>query len=453
MTRDRDIERVLDRFYAEGPSEMPDRVFLGVFDRIERVPQRRLAYQMTRFATMNTNLRLALAAVIVVAVVGVGAFALSRLANVATPPTPSPSASNVASPPTPSPSATSTETPPQFGVLGHAQGRWVGAPRLVPEEPEPPYRNALIFSGYQLAFALAGQGSATQFASTAAAAGPDQLRLRGVTTDGGCKVGDEGVYSVIQSITLDRITMTGPFTGLTLTPISDACGPRAAALSGDWTRVGCTDDQGWCLGILAPGTHHSTVFTPLVPAASFHYRYGQVSYTVPAGWENTEDCAWCYYLGPRGAPENTGIYIWSEAVPHVQADQCTEGPEPGVGRTADAIVTWLTTLPGLVTTTPAPITIGGLTGKMVDLSVAPTWTATCTYAYSPGLPLVSTFAGPDANAGPDWNIQGEGRTRIIALDLGDGRALVIDIEGQNQADFEALLPGAMEVVTSFTFNR
>jgi hypothetical protein len=322
----------------------------------------------------------------------------------------------------------------------HLQGRWVGAPRLVPEVPEPPYRNALIIGDVQLAFALAGQGSATQFASTAAPAAPDQLRLRGATTDGGCQPRDEGVYSYRYSISLDSISLAGSAAALTLTPISDACGPRAAALSGDWTHVGCTDDQGWCLGDLAPGTHQSTVFTPLVPAADWQYRYGQFSYTVPAGWINSADCNWCYVLEQQGAPANTNINLWSEIVPHGQADQCSEAPEPGVGRTADAIVTWLTTLPGLVTSTPEPITIGGLNGKMVDLSVSPAWTASCPYAYSPNLPLVSTFSG-----GPDWNIQGEGRTRIIALDLGDGRALVIDIEAQNKVDYDALLPGAMDV--------
>jgi hypothetical protein len=433
MTRDRDIERVLDRFYAEGPTEMPDRVLLGVFDRIERVPQRRLAY-LTRFATMNTNLRLAAAAAIVVAVVGVGAFALSQRPGVGSAPSASPS----------QPAATAAGTFEPVSLPAALQGRWVGAPRVVPEAPEPPYRNALNLSDVQLAFALAGQGSATQFASTASLTAPDQLRLIGATTDGGCQPRDEGLYSF-------RLDASG--TALTLTPSSDACGPRAAALAGDWAHVGCTDDQGWCLGDLASGTHQSTIFTPLVPAASWQYRYGQLSYTVPAGWTNTEDCPWCYVLAQQGAPENTNINVWSEAVPHVQADQCSEAPEPGVGRTADAIVTWLTTLPGLVTTSPEPITIGGLNGKMVDLSVSPTWTASCPYAYSPGYPLVSTFAGTTANSGFDWNIQAEGRTRIIALDLGDGRALVIDIEGQNKADYDALLPAAMEVVNTFTFTR
>src|SRR5829696_4459064 len=72
MTRDREIERVLDAFYAEGPTEMPDRVFLGVFDRIDRVPQRRLARLETRINAMTVNLRFVAAAAIAVGVFIVG---------------------------------------------------------------------------------------------------------------------------------------------------------------------------------------------------------------------------------------------------------------------------------------------------------------------------------------------------------------------------------------------
>jgi hypothetical protein len=447
MTRPDDIERVLDRFYAEGPSEMPDRLLLNVVDRIEHVPQRRLAL-MTRFATMNANLRLAAAAAIVVAVVGMSAFALSRM-------------SNVASQPTPSPSEGASPTPAVDARLpGILQGRWVGAPRLVPEVPEPPYRNALVISDVQLKFALAGQGSATEFASilapAPAAASPaaaDQLLLRGATTDGGCKPGDEGVYSYRVSVNLNPVSFAGPATALTLSPIADACGPRAAALAGDWVYVGCPDKQGWCLGDLPAGPHVSTIFTPFVAPAAWTYAYGRFTYTTPAGWANGEDCAWCYTLAKQGAPANTNINIWSDVAAHRQDNQCTGGPAQGVGRSADAIVSWLTTLPGLVTSAPAPITIGGLSGKMVDLAVKPTWTTTCSYADPPGRALVSTFSDPLKPDGLDWNIQANGLTRIIALDLGDGRALVIDIEGQTKADYDALLPDAMQVVNTFTFNH
>lgn len=432
MTRETDIDRVLDRFYAEGPSEMPDRVFTAVVDRIERVPQRRLAY-LTRFATMNTNLRLAAAAAIVVAVVGVAAFALSQRSDVASPASPSPATSSAPSAP-----FEATNLPAAL------QGRWVGAPRLVPEAPEPPIRNALLMSDLQLAFALGGQGSATAFASIARLSAPDQLRIVGATTDGGCKPRDEGTYS---------FSLDASGTALTLSPIADACGPRAAALAGEWAHVGCTDAQGWCLGDLATGTHLSTVFTPFVPPTEWQFNYGRFSYTVPAGWVNTEDCPWCYTLAKQGAPENTNVNLWADAGAHLQADQCKEGLEPGVGPSAGELVAWLATLPGLVTTAPVPVVIGGLSGMQIDLSVAPTWTASCPYAYTPGLPLVSTLFGTTPTNRFDWNIQGEGRTRIIALDLGDGRALVIDIEAQTKADYDALLPDAMQVVNTFTFNR
>ena len=208
MTRDRDIERVLDRFYAEGPSEMPDRVFLGVFDRIERVPQRRLA-SLTRFATMNRNVRLALAAAIVVAIAGVGAFALSQRLGPGTQPTPSPTAGA-------NPSATTFE---QASVPAALQSRWVGPSRVVPQAPEPPYRNALELDGGGLHFLLADAGAQTQFASTAALVGPDEIRLRMASTDGGCQPGDEGTYAF--SLSAEGGT-------LTLTSIAEACQPRSA---------------------------------------------------------------------------------------------------------------------------------------------------------------------------------------------------------------------------------
>ncbi|MEA2673497.1 MAG: hypothetical protein QOI92_689 [Chloroflexota bacterium] len=434
MTRTEDIERVLDRFYAEGPSEMPDRLFLSVIDQIERVPQRRLANQMTRFATMNARFRLAAAAAIVVAVVGVGAYALTRLSSVASQPTPR--SSQVASP---TPGAGGSAPLPAA-----LQGRWVGAPRVVPEAPEPPYRNALLLTDVQAGFALVGQNSQQEFASIAALAAPDQVRLRGASTDGGCKPRDEGTYTF-------KLDASG--TALTLTPIADACGPRATALTGEWVHVGCTQNQGWCLGDLPAGTHVSTIFTPFVAPSAWTYAYGKFTYTTPAGWASTTDCDGCYVLAKQGAPANTNINIWNDVAAHRQDDQCTGGPAAGVGRSADAIVTWLTTLPGLVTSTPVPVTIGGLSGKMVDLAVKPTWTATCSYADPPGRALVSTFSDPVKQDGLDWNIQADGQTRIIALDLGDGRALVIDIEGQTKADYDALLPDAMQVVNTFSFSH
>jgi hypothetical protein len=73
MTHDRDTERILDLWFADGPTQAPDRVIDVVADRIGRQPQRpgrRL--HPWRDIHVNTNLKIAagLAAVLVVAVVG-----------------------------------------------------------------------------------------------------------------------------------------------------------------------------------------------------------------------------------------------------------------------------------------------------------------------------------------------------------------------------------------------
>jgi hypothetical protein len=388
---------------------------------------------MTRFATMNSNVRLAAAAAIVVALVGVGAFAFLNNSNIAAPATPSPSLGA-----SPSAAAGGSARLPEA-----LKGRWVGVPRVVPEMPEPPARNALLLSNSQLSFALAGQGSATAFASGAALIAPDQLRLIGATTDGGCKPRDAGTYSFI---------LDASGTVLTLTPISDACAPRAAALTGGWTHVGCTEEEGWCLGDLAAGTHSSTIFTPLVPPQDWQYDYGRFSYTVPAGWANTADCPACYALAKQGAPENDAVYFFADIVPHSQDESCPELAEPGVGRTASAITDWLTSLPGLDASAPEPVTVGGLPGFSVDLTLAAAWTHGCDY--SDGKPIVSTFVDSDDSAeGFDWNVGAVGKVRYIILDLGDGRALLIDIEVADIADFDGLVADAMPVIGTFTFRK
>ena len=73
MTHDQDIERVLDRWFSEGPTQMPERFLVDTLDRIDRAPQPRLAGLRTRLPAMHPGLRLAAAAAVVLAVAGVGA--------------------------------------------------------------------------------------------------------------------------------------------------------------------------------------------------------------------------------------------------------------------------------------------------------------------------------------------------------------------------------------------
>lgn len=433
MTRNREIERVLDRFYAEGPSEVPDRILLGVFDRIERVQQRRLASRMTRFATMNSNLRLAAAAAIVVALVGVGAFAISRLSVVGPSPTPSPTTAA-----SPSPAIGGSATLPVA-----LQSRWVGPPRVVPGVPEPPYRVGLQIDASILDFKLRDGETESSFSSSGSLVGDGQVALRLFIAEAGCQPGDEGTYTFV--LASDEAT-------LTFTPVSDACASRAAALAGDWIRAACPDAQAWCLGDLEAGTHASTLFNPLAPPADWQYDYGRFSYAVPAGWTNGGDFPGHYRLAKQSGPADAAIFLWSDIVPHSQDESCPNVSEPGVGRTVSAITDWLTTLPGLDASTPMPVTVGGLSGFSLDVSVASDWTHTC--SYSEGKPVVATFVdSDDATEGFDWNIGAGAKSRYFLLDAGGGRALLIEIAASDAADFDSLVAEAMPLIESFTIRE
>jgi hypothetical protein len=73
MTQQRDIERLLDLWFSDGPTESPDRVIDVVADRIERQPQRPAWRFHLREIHVNNILRagIAVAAVVVVAFIAI----------------------------------------------------------------------------------------------------------------------------------------------------------------------------------------------------------------------------------------------------------------------------------------------------------------------------------------------------------------------------------------------
>lgn len=106
MTHDRDIERLLDAWFADGPSHVADRVIDGAADRIARhrqLPAWRL--QSWRSPTMSTPIKLAAIGTALLVVLLGGAVFLGG-GGPGPAPTPSPTAS-----PSPTPSSGPTETP------------------------------------------------------------------------------------------------------------------------------------------------------------------------------------------------------------------------------------------------------------------------------------------------------------------------------------------------------
>jgi hypothetical protein len=134
----------------------------------------------------------------------------------------------------------------------------------------------------------------------------------------------------------------------------------------------------------------------------------------------------------------------------VAAADCAQAAEPGVGPTASDIVGALATRPGLSTTGPVPVTIGGLSGQQIDLAIAPDWTGACSGG-SPFVPLVyaPNFISWGAELGERW--------RVIVLDVpglpaGMYATVMIVVYSADAAVWVDHLSASMAVVRSFEFD-
>ncbi len=158
MTKERDIERLLDRWFSERPIEVADRVLDDVADRIGRQPQQPAWRVSWRDSQMQTNLKtfLAAAAIIVIAVVGFAVLRPGSTSNVGGAASPSPS-----TPAAPSTSPAANAVFPQWyknseisaaaGILpaGNATSR-AFAPRVTFTVPEGWVNDLDVNIGYGL---------------------------------------------------------------------------------------------------------------------------------------------------------------------------------------------------------------------------------------------------------------------------------------------------------------
>ena len=430
MTGERDIERTLNTWFSVGPTRMPEGFVTRMLGRIEAVPQSRLARLRASLLATTPNVRLALkpkarlaavvAMVVVVAIVG-GAI-LSRLPAVGPSPTQSPSAS-------PSPSAAASLH--AVVDMRQLQATWASVgTRLFPYKNDT-YTGAadLIIGPGTLTFPSYGH----EVLNSVTLVGSDRLDITSETAPSAlgskCNLGDLGTYVLSVSVTGSR---------LTLTPISDACPDRAAVLTGDWDHTN--------LGLLAPGRHVGTPFRPFGGGT-----IGSFSYTVPTGWKEQGESQGVFAVSGPDPAVLTSISVLSNVAPSTEDKNCTGTPVADVGRTPTAVAAWLATQTGLVVTKPTPVAIGGLKGVVVDVSVAPSWIQPCTIPPGPGTD-VYTFA--DAVSGdPSQSIGGTTRERYILLDRGDQQTLLIDIEAQDKASWDAVMTAAMPVVNTFEFSR
>jgi hypothetical protein len=108
----------------------------------------------------------------------------------------------------------------------------------------------------------------------------------------------------------------------------------------------------------------------------------------------------------------------------------------------DALATWLRTVPGLVSSKPVAITIGGHQGKWLDLHVDAGWKRACPPDVTQ--PII-------AYLNPSVAISGVERERLILIDLGGGDVIAVVVWAHDQVTFDAFVPEAMTMIQSFQF--
>ena len=279
--------------------------------------------------------------------------------------------------------------------------------------------------------------------SAIGAGGLDTLIITATAATAGCTSGDVGSY---------RWTMEGKGTFLTLTAINpDACSTREKALAGPWVRADLPVVPGFDVP-LTPGTHETATFNPFGDLAGS----GRLSYTVPAGWKVKEDAPTVFVLHHEAAPDSFIVLFTGARMAAELADGTVCGPgkdAPGIGSTVADLVAAIKTRPGVVSTNAETVSIGGYSGQMLDLQLAPSWTGGCRAPEGSivEVPIVrqgGTDLGPTVGVAPNHPL------RLYLLDLTEGRTLAVAVFGPEAVDpsrFDDQVAQVSPVVESLEF--
>jgi hypothetical protein len=196
-----------------------------------------------------------------------------------------------------------------------------------------------------------------------------------------------------------------------------------------------------------PSAAASTIVGPSAnPIASATFRPA-VRLTAPVGW-TPDDGERSFLVNPPAGSGVAGRAVGLMSGPFVtfKDPSCGDQAPAAVGTSVTEVVASVAADPRLVVTPPQAVTVGGRSGQMVDISVAPTWTGTCDWSAGKGGVLIVSAT----TTGPAFGIGGTGRDRYTFLDV-DGRVIAIDVGTPNGTDFDAFVAEAMPIVQSIQF--
>lgn len=209
----------------------------------------------------------------------------------------------------------------------------------------------------------------------------------------------------------------------------------------DWPDTWRTcEGEGACRNTMQAGTYTTGALTPAL------------TYTVTDGWQNPEDMVGDFLLVVPGATADEIAAGTADAIAvhasvratnrECATEELADSDQPGVGRTPADLAAEFQARPGLATTSPKPVTIGGLNGLVMDIRIAPNWTGTCML----DVPTV-TFMGGVRPSDFGTGVQRGMAIRLYLLAHGDGTiAVEIDVVGDG-SNLDTYAP----IVESFQF--
>jgi hypothetical protein len=438
MTDERDFDRLARAWLELSPDRAPERSVAAVLQAVETTPQVRRRFrwlpgrdnQMTRIMPMA-------AVVAVIAVAAGGLFLVTRPGGSGAGATPMPS--TVA----PSPALSAGRVPEDL------LGRWMSRGQSMPGVAADELGLSLYFGDASAALSPSNQWGSPLIDSLASGTPEGDLQLSGSAN---CPDGAIGDYSWSLSESGRRLSIAAR---------SDPCAGRLEAIPGEWDLMGCKNTDEPCLGDLDPGTFASQFIGPRVGALdTWAPSYGELTYSVPAGWASGSDWPSEFTLTPSadyalwtkdGPPAETfhGIYLMAQPVPAAQTVDCTNAEEPGGIGTVDGLMDWVTTRPGLEFGESGTMDLGPHTGRWVDIRVDPELPFQCPDPNDHAKVALINRAGTNNDVG--WWLLPNEQLRLIFVDIGQGDVVAIAIDSTDPDRFQELIAQAIPIVESFRF--
>ena len=202
------------------------------------------------------------------------------------------------------------------------------------------------------------------------------------------------------------------------------------------TDGACETEQDSRLGLLRPGvTYHTSIFEPAI------------TFRVPSSdFENIYD-------GP-GIFNLLDITHQGDRIAFWRRPQAMEKglPVAGVGDSVEDLAAWLVDNPALDVSPPQDVTLGGLHGVVMEVSIAAD--AENQDSRCPVQVCVDIFSGSDGAAHPpwhwDWGFAGPESARIYLLRADDG-VIAVFIDAFDRTTYDSLIRAGDKLFKTLKF--